>query len=166
MVDYLKEAKRGEHASASGAVIAFDLGNQLGIPSFIIDPVSVDEMEPIARISGMADIERTCIFHALNQKAIARQVAEEKHRIRKAQSDCCPFGRRYQRCLPSKRSRSMSTMRLTAKGDVDRRSGRTAWTFIQDVLLGKYTLEEIKRKNYGQGGIVSYLGTNVREVLK
>ncbi|MDR3589872.1 MAG: butyrate kinase, partial [Negativicutes bacterium] len=70
MVDDLKKAEQGEHAANLGAVLAFNLAGQLGIPAFIVDPVSVDEMEPVARISGLPDLERVSMVHTLNMKAV------------------------------------------------------------------------------------------------
>ncbi|GAI51324.1 unnamed protein product, partial [marine sediment metagenome] len=72
MVKNLQAAEWGEHASNLGGIIAFALGEEIGIPSYIVDPVVGDEMIPIARISGVPDFERRSIFHALNQKAVAR----------------------------------------------------------------------------------------------
>ena len=77
MVEDLKVGVLGEHASNLGGIIAKQMGEEVGVPSFIVDPVVVDELRDIARISGMADIERTSIFHALNQKAIGRRYAKE-----------------------------------------------------------------------------------------
>jgi len=77
MVEDLKKAEGGEHASNLGAVMASNLANKLNVPAFIVDPVSVDEMEPVARISGLADIQRISLSHALNMKAVARKVAKE-----------------------------------------------------------------------------------------
>ncbi|MEI7885354.1 MAG: butyrate kinase, partial [Clostridia bacterium] len=77
MVEELQLGKYGEHASNLGAIIASELANNLKIPAYIVDPVVVDEMEPIARISGMPEIQRKSIFHALNQKAVARKAAAE-----------------------------------------------------------------------------------------
>ena len=58
-------------------LLPLKLPHGLNIPAFIVDPVVVDELEPIARISGFSLIERKSIFHALNQKAVARRVAKE-----------------------------------------------------------------------------------------
>lgn len=77
MVEDLRVGVSGEHASNLGGIIAKQIGDEVGVPSFIVDPVVVDELQDVARISGMADIERTSIFHALNQKAIARRYAKE-----------------------------------------------------------------------------------------
>lgn len=74
-----------QHASNLGGLLAKEIGDSLGIPSFIVDPVVVDEMEPVARISGIKGIQRVCIFHALNHKACARKVAKL---IGKEYSEC------------------------------------------------------------------------------
>ena len=66
MVDYVTEAPRGEHASNLGCVLAKNLGDSINKPSYIVDPVSVDEMEEIARYTGMPEIKRQSLFHALN----------------------------------------------------------------------------------------------------
>lgn len=66
----------GEHASSLGPVIAKSLADEAGIPAYLVDPVSVDELTPIARVSGFAGMERESFFHALNQKATARKAAE------------------------------------------------------------------------------------------
>ncbi len=75
MVEELAEGRYGKHASNLAALIAYGLSGRLGIPSFIVDPVVVDELQSVARISGNPKIERISIWHALNQKAIAQKVA-------------------------------------------------------------------------------------------
>ena len=77
MLDELKTAKR-EHASNLGAIIAHDIASSIdGCRSFIADPVVVDELQDVARLSGLPELPRVSIFHALNQKAIARRYAKE-----------------------------------------------------------------------------------------
>ncbi len=76
MIEDLRNAVNGEHPSNLGPVLARDIADPLGIPSFIVDPVSVDEFDDVARISGLSDIERPSWLHALNQKAVCREVAE------------------------------------------------------------------------------------------
>jgi len=58
-----------------GALLAYGIAEKISVPAYIVDPVVVDEMKPIAKISGMTDIPRISIFHTLNQKAIARKAA-------------------------------------------------------------------------------------------
>ncbi|HSO57540.1 MAG TPA: butyrate kinase, partial [Paenisporosarcina sp.] len=73
----LKKGYSGQHASNLGGILAFEIATGLNIPSYIVDPVVVDELAPIARISGFSLIERKSIFHALNQKAVARRYAKK-----------------------------------------------------------------------------------------
>ena len=67
----------GEHAANLGSYLAKELGDKVGIPAFFVDPVSVDELEDVARYSGLKGMERQSFFHPLNQKAVARKAAEE-----------------------------------------------------------------------------------------
>jgi len=74
MLEDLRERSRVEHASNLGAIIAYDLAQKVGIPSFIVDSVAVDELEPVAQISGMPEIERESLCHVLSMKAAARRM--------------------------------------------------------------------------------------------
>lgn len=65
----------GEHASNLGVLLARELGDMVGIPSFFVDPVSVDEMSPVAHVTGFQGMQRESFFHALNQKSTARKAA-------------------------------------------------------------------------------------------
>ena len=67
----------GEHASNLGVLLARELGDQVGIPAYFVDPVCVDEMTPIAHVSGFCGMERESFFHALNQKSIARKACAQ-----------------------------------------------------------------------------------------
>src|SRR6056297_3632572 len=77
MLEDLKVGVLGEHASNLGGILANEIASGLNIPSFIVDPVVVDEMNDVARISGIPELERKSIFHALNQKAVARRAAKD-----------------------------------------------------------------------------------------
>jgi len=76
MIDELKNAKYGEHASNLGAILANLLAEDLKIPAFIVDPVVVDELEDVARLSGINEIERKSHVHALNIKAVSLKAAD------------------------------------------------------------------------------------------
>ncbi|MEA3409829.1 MAG: butyrate kinase, partial [Candidatus Eisenbacteria bacterium] len=80
MIDDARAAERGEHASNLGSVLAYGIAWDLGIPAFIVDPPCVDELDAIARYSGLPEIPRTSLVHALNVKATARIVAEQMGR--------------------------------------------------------------------------------------
>ena len=76
MIKDLTAASYGEHACNLGGLIANDIAKEYGVKAYIADPVVVDEMEDVARYSGHPLFPRVSIFHALNQKMIARQHAE------------------------------------------------------------------------------------------
>lgn len=80
MVKDLSEGKYGMHASNLGAVLAKEVADEIGIKAYIVDPVIIDEMQDIARISGLKGLERRSVFHALNQKSVARKVAAQKNK--------------------------------------------------------------------------------------
>jgi butyrate kinase len=163
MVRYIKKAPRGQHASNLGCVIAKEIADQYQIPAFIVDPVAVDEMEDIARYTGMPEIKRDSLFHALNQKAVALKAAKD---LKKPYNELSMIiahlgggisvGVHYHgRVIDVNNA-------LDGDGPMSpERSGSVPMGPLYKMALsGKYTLKEIQRKNYGQGGLVAYLGTN------
>jgi butyrate kinase len=80
MLADLKSAKYGSHASNLGAMIAYELALPYKLPAFIVDPVVTDELSDMARISGSKLFPRRSVFHALNQKAVARKYANSINR--------------------------------------------------------------------------------------
>lgn len=79
VINDIKNPPYGEHAANLGAYISKELADSVGIPAFFVDPVCVDEMEDIARFSGlnMPGFERQSFFHALNHKSVARKAAKQ-----------------------------------------------------------------------------------------
>ena len=77
LVKDLEVGVSGQHASNLGGILAREIADEIGVPSFIVDPVVVDELMPIARYSGVPELPRVSIFHALNQKAVAKRYAKE-----------------------------------------------------------------------------------------
>ena len=73
----LEIGKSGQHASNLGGILAREIGDSIGAPSYIVDPVVVDEMDAISRYSGVPELPRISVFHALNQKAVAKRYAKE-----------------------------------------------------------------------------------------
>lgn len=167
MVEDLKNAINGEHASNLGAVIARNIGDEIGVPSFVVDPVSVDEMIPEARITGISDLEKHSWFHALNHKAVSRRVAEE-------------MGGRYEdfNFIVAHLGSGISIVAHEKGKMIDGSGGRTdgpfspersggllAYQLIELCYSGKYSREEMVRKVSAEGGMYDYLGTkDVREV--
>ncbi|MBC7194519.1 MAG: butyrate kinase, partial [Caldisericia bacterium] len=170
MIEDLKEAKRGEHASNLGAIIAYEIAKELKIPAYIVDPVVVDEMDDVARISGLKGIERKSIFHALNQKAVARRAAKD-------------LGKKYEDVnlivvhlgggisVGAHRKGRVVDVNNALNGDgpfaPERAGGLPTQDLVDLCFSGKYTFDEMKKKLAGEGGLVSHLGTNdAREVEK
>ena len=163
MLSDLKTGYNGEHASNLGGLIADNLAKQLGIESFIADPVVVDEMEPVAKVSGHPLFERKSIFHALNQKAIARTHAKKT-------------GKKYEDLnlivVHMGGGISVGVHRKGFVVDVNQalngegpfspeRSGTLpAGDLIKICFSGKYTEQELNKMLVGKGGYVAYLGTN------
>ena len=77
MCDYLYGVKEAAHASNLGAVIALHIAEKQGIPAYVYDPVAVDEMTPVTRITGMPMLQRRMLGHALNCRAMAIRCAKE-----------------------------------------------------------------------------------------
>ncbi|WP_374931300.1 butyrate kinase [Neobacillus driksii] len=163
MLEDLRTGFAGQHASNLGGIIAFEIASGLNIPSFIVDPVVVDELEPIARISGFSLIERVSIFHALNQKAVARRVAKE-------------LGKKYTELnLIVTHMGGGITVGVHKEGKVidvnnglhgdgpfspERAGTVPAGDLVALCYSGQYYRDEIMKKLVGQGGLVGYLGTN------
>jgi len=161
----------GEHASNLGGLIAYSISELLSeAKAFIVDPVVVDEMEEVARVSGHPEIERRSIFHALNQKAVARLYAGS-------------VGKKYEELnliiAHMGGGVSIGGHRLGRVVDVnngyngdgpfspERSGGLPAGQLAELCFSGKYSIEQIMKKLSGEGGMVAYLGTNdFREVCK
>jgi butyrate kinase len=170
LVRDLTDAPQGEHASNLGGLIALDLTRQIGgsARAFIADPVVVDELQEVARVSGHPELPRVSIFHALNHKAIARTYAKS-------------IGKRYEELNlivahlgggvsvgAHERGRVIDVNNaLYGEGPFSpERMGTVSARQMADLCFsGKYTHEQVKKMVAGRGGIVAHLGTNdMREV--
>ncbi|MEC9484450.1 MAG: butyrate kinase [Candidatus Izemoplasma sp.] len=163
MISYMKRAPRGEHASNLGCVIAKELADKIDVPSFIVDPVAVDEMENIARFTGMPEIKRQSLFHALNQKAVALRAASDLNKSYHSLNLIVAHLGGGISVGVHKAGRVIDVNNaLDGDGPMSpERSGSVPiGPLYKMAMSGKYTLSEMKRKNYGKGGLVAYLGTN------
>ena len=169
MLSELRHPVGREHASNLGALIADDIASHVGVPAFIVDPVSVDEFEPIARISGLPEIERRSLSHALNLKATARRAAVD-------------LGARYTELnligvhlgggitVSAHRRGKMIDVNQALDGTGPFSPERAGGLPVGDVLRMCYghppyqdvhlTYEEAFRRIAGRGGLVAHLGTN------
>ncbi|NTV88820.1 MAG: butyrate kinase [Clostridiales bacterium] len=170
MLEDLKIGVMGQHASNLGGIIAHAIAEPLGLSSFVVDPVVVDEFEEFARVSGIPEIQRKSKDHPLNQKATARKAAKE-------------LGGKYEdfNFLVAHMGGGIS-IGVHKKGRIvdvnncldgdgpfspERAGGLPVGSLIDMCFSGKYTKEEVRKKIVGGGGVVAYLGTNDgREVVR
>jgi len=163
MLDDLRTCKYGAHASNLGALIAHELASPLNRSSYIVNPVSVDEVDDIARVSGLKGVERTSVFHVLNQKAIAKRHAKA---LGKNYEDLtlivCHLGGGISVGLHKKGKVIDVNNALGGDGPFSpERCGQLpSYPLIELCYSGKHTKEEVKKMLVGKGGLVSYLGTS------
>lgn len=162
MIDDARLALRGEHASNLGCVLAYGIAWDLGIEAYIVDPVSVDEFEPMARISGLPEIERESLLHALNIKAVARTAAKD---MRKKLEDLnlivAHMGGGITVAALRKGQMINSNHGIEEGPFTPERSGSLPTGKLAKLCFsGKYTLKEIQEKLAGRGGLTAYLGIN------
>ena len=171
MKEDLKKGLLGQHASNLGGLIADDLASSYpGSVAYIVDPVVVDELVPEARISGLPEIERLSIFHALNQKAVARMYASS-------------VGKKYEEMnliiahmgggisVGAHRNGRVIDVNNALNGDgpfsPERSGGLPAGQLVDLCFSQKYSHEEIKSMITGKGGLTAYLATNnFQEICK
>ena len=167
--DDLLHARR-QHASNLGGLIAQEIAAEVGVKAYIADPVVVDEMIPYARISGLPQLPRESVFHALNQKAIARRYARET-------------GRKYEELnlivshmgggitvSAHRQGRVIDTSNaLNGAGPFspERAGTLPPGPLIDLCFSGEYTREELQKLINGRGGLLAHLGTtSVPEILR
>jgi butyrate kinase len=167
MLEDLKAGCQGHHASNLGAILSKKIADKTGIPSYIVDPIAVDELWDVARLTGFPEIRRTSLCHTLNHKAVARKVARE-------------LGKKYEECnfvichlgtgtsvAAHLRGRMVDMCDARGEGPMscERCGGINSYLIAQLAYSGKYTFAELTKKMYSQSGFFAYLGTkDAREV--
>lgn len=169
MVADLAAGKYGEHAANLGAVLAQAIAEAAGCPAYTADPVVVDEMDDIARLSGLPELPRRSIFHALNQKSAAREAAsrlgkeyEEINAIVAHMGGGCSVGaHRHGRVVDVNNA-------LNGEGPFspERAGTLPAAQLVELALSGKYSHSELKKMLTGRGGLVAYCDTNSLEEVE
>jgi butyrate kinase len=162
MIDDLRAAERGEHASNLGPVLAYGIAWDLGIEAFTVDPVSVDELEPLARYTGHPDIPKVSFLHALNIRAVARKFAALKKKpLDSLNVIVTHMGGGVTSCA-MRQGRMVDVNNGVYEGPFtpERAGFLPTYPLVDLCFSGKYTREEIKQKCVGKGGLVAYLGTN------
>ncbi len=159
----LAAERYGSHASNLGALIADQIAREAGVPAFIVDPVVVDELGPLARYTGLPEIARRSIFHALNHKATARKAARQ-------------LGRAYEDCtLIVAHLGGGTSIGIHVQGrvvdvnnaldgdgpfSVERAGGLPSGDWMRYVLRHGDDPAGLQKKLAGEGGVVAWLGTN------
>ena len=162
------------HASALGAYIAKSISDELNIPAFIVDPISVNEFDDIARISGVVEIERKCLSHALNIKAVGRELAQT---LCKDFNECNFIAAHLGGGItisPLRKGRIIDANNaMLGMGPFSpQRAGALPIGGVIDLCFsGKYTKKELERKFVKESGFIAYLGTDdgiaiVKEIEK
>lgn len=166
----LQVGVQGQHASNLGGILAREIGDSIGVPSFIVDPVVVDELMPAARYSGVEELPRVSVFHALNQKAVAKRYAKENGKDYSALNLIVVHMGGGVSVGAHKNGKVVDVFNaLDGDGafSPERAGGVPSGALIKMCFSGKYTEKEVYSKIVGKGGINDYLGTNdMRDVEK
>ena len=160
----------GQHASNLGGILAREIGDSIGVPSYIVDPVVVDELMPISRYSGVPELPRKSVFHALNQKAVAKRYAKETGKPY-ADLNLIVVHMGGGVSVGAHKDGRVIDIFNALDGDgafsPERAGGVPSGDLIKMCFSGKYTEKEVYKKIVGNGGFNAYLGTNdMRNVAK
>jgi len=161
MLDELREAARGEHASNLGAFIGNTIAQQARGEAYIVDPVSVDEWPARARLSGSSLLTRQCLSHALNSKAVAKRFAREQKRnyaslsliVAHVGSGVSVSAHEHGLMVDVTNSREEGAF------SSERAGGVPVMQLVRLCFSGKYSAKEIENLLFREGGLFSYLGT-------
>ena len=170
LLEDLSSEKYGSHASNLGGILARDIASEIDVKSFIADPVTVDEFEPLAYVSGYKGIKRKCRAHVLNMRQVARQVAEKLNK-NLSKTDLVGVHIGGGITVAAMRGGKFIDVNNALLGEGPFSPERTGTLPVEDVInmsySGKYTKDELKKLFAKKGGLFSYLGTtNFLEILE
>ncbi len=170
ILDDLRHCRYGAHASNLGALLAASLAEEAGCPAFIVDPVVVDELDPVARITGCPAVEKVSIFHALNQKAVAKRYAASHGKAYESLNLIVAHlgGGISVGCHRQGRIVEVNNA-LDGNGPFspERAGTLPAGQWAKLIAKEQLTPDAIAKMLAGRGGLVAHLGTNdAREVEK
>lgn len=160
MVAELRAARRGEHASNLGAVLALRFAQAAGVNAYIVDPVTADEWQPCARLSGSPLVARTYVGHSLNTKAVARRYARQEGRSY-ASLRLIVIHMGSGITVSAHRDGRMVDSNSIEEGPFgpDRTGSLPVRALARLCFSGKMTAAELDRHLFGDGGLFAYLGT-------
>ena len=170
MVEDLKVGVQGPHASNLGGILSNEIAKEIGKRAFIVDPVVVDEMEDVARLSGVPELPRKSKFHALNQKAVAKRYAKE-HNTSYEDVNLIVVHMGGGVSVGAHRKGRVIDVNNALDGDgpfsPERAGGVPSGELLEMCFSGKYSKEEVYKKLVGKGGFVAYANTNdARDLIK
>ncbi|HET8723736.1 MAG TPA: butyrate kinase [Anaeromyxobacteraceae bacterium] len=168
MAEELLRGPRGEHASNLGVPIALAVAREHGCPAFTVDPVSVDELEPEARITGLAGVERRSFAHALNIRAVARRHARAAGRPLAAMRLVVAHLGTGVSLAALRDGRMVDVVNPQDEGPFsgDRAGGVPVTAVVDACFAPGATRESLRRRLFGDGGLFSLLGTrDAREAV-
>ena len=168
ILEDLRAGVQGQHASNLGGIISNEIAKELKIPAYIVDPVVVDELEDVARISGVPELPRVSKFHALNQKAVAKRYALESG-IKCENLNLIVVHLGGGVSVGAHKAGRVIDVNNALDGDgpfsPERAGSVPIGELIRLCFSEKYTEKEIYSKIVGKGGFVAYLNTNdAREI--
>ncbi len=168
MLDDVRNAVH-QHACDLGCLIAYEIAREIpGCRSFIADPGVVDELSPLARISGSPIMPRICIWHALNQRAIARRFAQQMgKRYEDLNLIICHLGGGISIAAHEHGKAIDANNALDGEGPFspERAGSLPAADLIRLCFSGQYTEAQLLKKVAGEAGLIAHLGTNnVKEI--
>ena len=152
-----------QHACDLGCIIAHEIAGEVGCPSFVADPGVVDELAPEAKISGSPLLPRYCIWHALNQKAIARRHAKAQgKRYEDMNLIICHLGGGISIAAHERGLAIDANNALDGEGPFspERAGSLPAADLIRLCFSGRYTQDQLIKRVSGEAGIIAHLGTN------
>ncbi len=160
MVEELYAARRGEHASNLGALLAQRFARAAGVDAYIVDPVTADEWQECARLSGSPLIERSPIGHVLNTRAVARRYARE-HGVHYEDQRLIVAHMGSGITVSAHLLGRMIDSNTIEEGPFgpDRTGGLPARALIKLCYSGQFAQKEMDHKIFGNGGLYAYLGT-------
>ena len=156
----------GEHASSLGPLIAHSIAAEAQLPAYLVDPVSVDELQPLARVTGLDGMERESFFHALNQKAVARKAALDLGKPYESLNLIVVHMGGGVSVAAHEKGRVVDVYNVRDEGSFSLdRAGSLPVNAVVNLCFSGVSKAQIKRTLSFESGVFSYLGTrDFREV--